>query len=94
MAIQIFEKMLSNISVRVKEEHGLTIEITEHVLEFLKEKCTQDLANGGRGIGNRLETFLINPLARALFARNTDSLTQLLVTNIQDENGIVSLSIA
>lgn len=94
VAIQIFEKMLSNISVRVKEEHGLTIEITEHVLEFLKEKCTQDLANGGRGIGNRLETFLINPLARALFARNTDSLTQLLVTNIQDENGIVSLSIA
>jgi len=30
-------------------------------------RCIDDLSNGGRGIGNQLESLFINPLARALF---------------------------
>jgi hypothetical protein len=29
--------------------------------------CLKDLSNGGRGIGNHLESILVNPLSRALF---------------------------
>lgn len=38
-------------------------------LNSLRELCTADLANGGRGIRNKIEAHLINPLARALFER-------------------------
>jgi ATP-dependent Clp protease ATP-binding subunit ClpA len=35
---------------------------------FLAEKCTSNLREmGGRGIGSLLETYLINPLSRALW---------------------------
>ena len=35
--------------------------------EQLRELCTKDLSNGGRGIGNQLESLFVNPLARAMF---------------------------
>ena len=33
----------------------------------LRAACLQDLSNGGRGIRNKVENLLVNPLARALF---------------------------
>jgi ATP-dependent Clp protease ATP-binding subunit ClpA len=37
------------------------------VREKLRDLCTADLSNGGRGIGNQLESAFVNPLARAMF---------------------------
>ena len=38
---------------------------------FLAERCTEDLRNGGRGLGNMLKSWLINPLSRALWDKTT-----------------------
>lgn len=36
-------------------------------MEVLTERALDNLQNGGRGVGNVVENFLINPLSRYLF---------------------------
>ncbi len=72
IAEQIFAGMLDHIARRIADEHELTLLIPEPVRRQLLAWCTQDLSDGGRGIGNRLETTFVNPLARALFHLEED----------------------
>lgn len=67
VADEIFDKMLSNIASRVLRELGIEVSLSEDVIKTVRHYCTSDLTNGGRGIGNKLETALINPLSRELF---------------------------
>ena len=64
---QIFDGMLRNVVNRVRDEHKVDLDIDPPVREKLRELCTKDLSNGGRGIGNQLESLFVNPLARAMF---------------------------
>lgn len=66
-AREIFAGQLNNILRRVLEEQEITVEVSDRARDTLGEWCTADLSKGGRGIGTALESFLINPLARALF---------------------------
>ena len=50
-------------------------------------ECLGDLTHGGRGIGNRLEAVLINPLARALFDFETSPGQTVGVEAISEEDG-------
>ncbi|WP_291208728.1 AAA family ATPase [Hyphomonas sp.] len=68
VAGRILETMLRNIARRVQDEHGLSLSYSDEVIRTVTEDCLSSLEDGGRGIGNRLETMLINPLGRALFA--------------------------
>ena len=70
VADDIFDKMLSSITSRVKSELGVEVSISESAKQLVRRYCTSDLTNGGRGIGNKLETALINPLSRELFRRD------------------------
>jgi energy-coupling factor transporter ATP-binding protein EcfA2 len=72
VAERIFDGMLANVLARAREEHAITIVLSDAIRERLREACTSDLSNGGRGIGNRLESVFVNPLARALFALPAD----------------------
>lgn len=67
VAAQIYEKMLHNVLARLLDSRKISVTIPEAVSQQLRERCTRDLSNGGRGVGNQLEVWLINPLARALF---------------------------
>ncbi|MDR0673232.1 MAG: AAA family ATPase [Zoogloeaceae bacterium] len=92
VAARIFAGMLENVAARVREEHKRQLEFAPDALEQLKAWCVGDLSNGGRGIGNQLEAFLINPLARALFALDLQRGDTIRVTKFQkDEKNIVSL---
>ncbi len=66
-ARQILGGMLSNVVARVKAEHKLDLSISSSAMERVESWCLKDLSNGGRGVGNRLESILVNPLSRALF---------------------------
>ena len=66
-ARQILAGMLENVIERVRVEHKVNLSLAPKALETIDAWCTTDLTNGGRGIGNRLESILVNPLARALF---------------------------
>ena len=62
------------------------------VRQDLMARCIRDLSNGGRGIGNQLESVFINPLARALFALDLEGRQQIRVVELREsEEKIVTL---
>lgn len=85
----IFANMLGNVVARVKQERGYNLEIAQEVREDLLRMSIADLANGGRGIGNRLESLFVNPLAHALFERGIGKGDTLKVSaiSIDEETG-------
>ncbi|MDQ5908992.1 MAG: ATP-dependent Clp protease ATP-binding subunit ClpB [Pseudomonadota bacterium] len=95
IAEQIFAGMLNRVAQRMTDEHNLTLIIPEPVRQQLLAWCTHDLSDGGRGIGNRLETAFINPLARALFHWPMEQPGQsLTVTTVRLENHVYSVELA
>ncbi|MEL6198191.1 MAG: ATP-dependent Clp protease ATP-binding subunit, partial [Pseudomonadota bacterium] len=68
-SVVIFEAVLKKVFAAVREEHSVEVRMTDPAKDALMDMCTEDLNEGGRGIGNRLEAFLINPLSRLLFTR-------------------------
>lgn len=68
VAEQIFAAMVGSV-LQDAAASGHEIVIEPGAMETLRHLCTADLGNGGRGIRNKIEAHLINPLARALFDR-------------------------
>ncbi|MFO1315510.1 MAG: AAA family ATPase [Burkholderiales bacterium] len=92
---EIFDGMLRNVVNRVRDEHKVELAIEPAVRDRLRELCTKDLANGGRGIGNQLESLFVNPLARAMFRFPLAGRTSLAVTGLaEDENRIMTVTLA
>ena len=93
VAEQIFEKMLDSVRQRVRDEHRLELVIPDAVRERLLEVCTGDLSHGGRGIGNRLETAFVNPLARALFTQPLSGVRELTVSALHVDDNVFTLEL-
>lgn len=90
---RIFDSMLHNVERRMTEEFGLHLVVPAEIRCALLTRCLKDLSNGGRGIGNALESCFINPLSRALFEHELDGCRKVLVTSLEESDTIVSLSI-
>lgn len=84
VAERIFAGMLANVVHRVKEEHKLELELAPEVHARLLSLCTKDISNGGRGIGNQLESVFINPLARALFSFDMEGRGSVRVASLSE----------
>ena len=93
IAKQIFVKMLTNIKARIFDIHHQRLEIHPNVLKRLEEFVLSDLSNGGRGIGNRLETCFINPLSRSLFDLELEGRQAITVTSLHIENNVYCLDL-
>ena len=79
----IFRNQLRNVMRKVHTELGVALEITDSGVQALATACTADPDNGGRGIGNALESNLINPLARQLFEKDVQPGDRVRVTGLQ-----------
>ena len=87
----IFDKMLSNILYKVWDTHKIRLEFAPDALERIRDLSCADLGMGGRGIGNAMEKYLVNPLARALF--DMDAVAgNYRVDAMAEENGRIRLS--
>jgi energy-coupling factor transporter ATP-binding protein EcfA2 len=93
VAERIFDGMLRNVARRLQEELGLKLSMPGAIRDALLARCTGDLSNGGRGIGNALESGFINPLSRALFEIDLEGRSRVVVTGISDEDKVVSLTL-
>ncbi len=93
VATLIFVGMLKNVVKRMQEEHHLALEIPDAVRERLLSLCTRDLSNGGRGIGNALESVFINPLARALFVLDLEGRERVTVTDVAEQDKVFSVTL-
>ncbi len=63
----ILKAQVNKIISRLREQKNICIRIEDFAYASLQEAATFDLSNGGRGIGNQVESLLINPLSRWLF---------------------------
>ena len=93
VATLIFDGMVKNVSRRMQEEHRLALVIPPAVRDKLLDQCTRDLANGGRGVGNALESVFINPLARALFMLDLEGRERVTVTDIAEQEKVWSVTL-
>lgn len=92
---QIFDLMVANVIRRVQRVHGMQLTIDPLVLEELAEFATANLDYGGRGVGNRVETALVNPLGRAMFTyRELERGAGLSVVGAKQEGEIWTLQLA
>jgi ATP-dependent Clp protease ATP-binding subunit ClpA len=93
VAERIFDGMLKNVAHRIAEELKLQLELPADVRTTLLGHCTRELSNGGRGIGNALESSFINPLSRALFEHDLEGKQRVVVTGMSEEEKVVSLRV-
>lgn len=87
----ILNSQIKKIISRVSEEKKIRIEISDKAREHLLDAAKGNLENGGRGIGNVVESHLINPLSRALFDLNVAENGTLKVVDIRDNGSIYEL---
>jgi DNA polymerase III delta prime subunit len=85
----IMNKMINNLKYKLEDERKIKLELTPQVEQEIYMEIIKDLSMGGRGIGNRLELILINPLTQLLFKifpeeGSTVTITQL---NYDPEQG-------
>ena len=94
VATLIFDGMLANVVRRVQDEHQLVLEVPAAARARLLELCLRDLSNGGRGVGNSLESVFINPLARALFMLDLEGRERVTVQDIEEQDKVWSVRLA
>jgi ATP-dependent Clp protease ATP-binding subunit ClpB len=93
VATIIFDGMLKNIARRLFEEFKVQLSITPQIHQQLLKRCTDDLSNGGRGIGNQLESAFINPLSRAMFEHDLEGKSKLLVAGLEEQDKVITLTL-
>lgn len=79
--IQIIEKILAHIVEELQKKRGIVLSFAPAVQKFLLEQATGNIDQGGRGIGNLIETAVVNPLAVIIFDQNLKQV-ELQVKNI------------
>ncbi len=63
----ILRAQVNKIIRRMEEQKSIRITVPEEAYDQLRQAALADLSNGGRGVGNQVESLLINPLSRWLF---------------------------
>ena len=106
VAVQILSKMVQSVLERVKETHQVALSLSGFPIDgdpvassafaALMEHCTADLTYGGRGIGNLLETALVDPLSRALWEADLRGACAAKIERIRFESGqaVIELRVA
>ena len=88
VADQILDKMLRNITARIAKTQNIELTIDDAVRADLSARIKSDLSNGGRGIGNVLESLLINPLGRVLWDLDVAEGAAIRLTQLAFEGGV------
>lgn len=83
---EIFEALVARILDTISTDHGVQVTLSDQALARLREICIQDHLEGGRGIANRIETHLLNPLARKMFDIGPNRAT-LRVEDVCEDHG-------
>ena len=92
IADEIFQMMVDDVLREAVPSGGAAVAISADALEDLRALCLADLSNGGRGIRNKVETHLVNPLARALFDAGSGS--RLAIRRVGARpNGVTALEL-
>ena len=86
VAKQILDAQITKITKNLAAEKGIELIITDKAKSVLVAKALDNLGNGGRGIGNIVESLLINPLARYMFDEGIKGAVRITLNDIDAES--------
>ena len=78
---------MTKIVERLAVEKNIALSLSDSVMNALRLAAIKNLGNGGRGIGNIVESMLINPLSRYIFDNElfTDCKIEIIRINENDK---------
>ena len=76
---EILLSQIGRIKQNLNEEKEIQLELSDDFYLALKQKACGNLINGGRGIGNMVESELINPLSRIIIVQQPPSGTVVYI---------------
>lgn len=91
IATEILQKQLDGIVSSLKDQKNIDILIEQEALHYIQEKAFQNLENGGRGIGNIVEKYFINPLSRFFFDFEVTANSSVRILSIREEDEVAEL---
>lgn len=90
-ALEILQAQIDKIIRNLYDEKKIKLVVAQTAMATLKEKALANLENGGRGIGNVVESYLINPLSRYLFDYNIRYDQEIVINYIDGANAPYTL---
>jgi energy-coupling factor transporter ATP-binding protein EcfA2 len=87
IADEIFAGMVDDVLADIASSQNIEVKIDADPRAQLRALCLTDLSNGGRGIRNKVEAHLVNPLARALFDKDAQAGTGFVIQTMETEAG-------
>ncbi len=81
-ARSILWAQVDKIVKKLDVEKHITLKLSDEARQILEERVLGNLDNGGRGIGNIVESLLINPLARYLFDNSVFERAKVTINSI------------
>lgn len=87
----ILQAQIDRIVHALSTEKHIELQITDTAIQILTERALHNLDNGGRGIGNIVESLLVNPLARYLFDNGIQQKKRIIIRNIIVQNFSIEL---
>ena len=87
----ILDAQIEKIKARLSSEKRIELTLSDKANEVLLENAIANLANGGRGIGNIVESLLINPLSRYMFDEDITEQARIRIDNIDADTPPFSL---
>jgi MoxR-like ATPase len=90
-AAQILDALLAKIRDRMGEDKGIRLAVSPELREQLLAASLGNLENGGRGVGNMVESMLIDPLSRFLFDRRIQPGQTVRALRLEQRDGAWAL---
>lgn len=85
VADEILASQINKIINRLAMDKNITLSLSDIAIQTLRRKAIDNLDNGGRGIGNIVESLLINPLSRYMFDNELFANCEIKINNINAE---------
>lgn len=85
---EILQGQVSKIKRNLFNEKDITLELSSEYYSQLHTKASSNLINGGRGIGNMVESILINPLSRILVMKHIEKGSKLTITGLNEDGSL------
>lgn len=82
----IIESILKKIKDEIDDKHGIKISFSDEITDWILKKSSENIEQGGRGVGNNIEKVIVNPLARKLFDEDIQKGQSLTIKGIKDES--------
>lgn len=90
--LEILDLQLNKIKRNLLSEKNITLSFSDTYRKKLLERVKLNVENGARGIGNKVEEYLVNLLPAVLIEHEIAAGDEILITDLQEQDLIVEVT--